>query len=152
MSSDWFDSSSTLYECIMFSKICFGYILSYIGISELACIANAYQLIGLYMSSRGLSWINFQLCNTFLCFVLGINSYTLCLMIAEVWNFKLHIYIYIHIHMHKNNQLYCMWPLWTSKNHIFFHTDILRNYIPSSVYVCVWKIHVENLVFTANLQ
>ena len=31
MSSDEFDSSSTLYECIAFSKICFGYILSSIG-------------------------------------------------------------------------------------------------------------------------
>ena len=55
MSSDEFDSSSTLYECIVFSKIYFGYILSYIGISELACSANAYQLIGLYMSYRDLS-------------------------------------------------------------------------------------------------
>ena len=48
MSNDEFDSSSTLYECIAFSKICFGYILSYIGISELACSASAYQLIDLY--------------------------------------------------------------------------------------------------------
>ena len=29
MSSDEFDSSSTLYECIVFSKICFGYIVLY---------------------------------------------------------------------------------------------------------------------------
>ena len=43
MSSDEFDSSSTLYECIVFSKIYFGYILSYIGISELACSASAYS-------------------------------------------------------------------------------------------------------------
>ena len=48
MSSDEFDSSSTLYECTVFSKICFGYILSYIGISEISCSASAYQLIGLY--------------------------------------------------------------------------------------------------------
>ena len=39
MSRDEFDSSSTLYERIMFSKIYFGDILSYIGISELACNA-----------------------------------------------------------------------------------------------------------------
>ena len=90
MSSDEFDSSSTLYECIVFSKIYFGYILSYIGISEHASSASAYQLIGLYMSYRDLSWINFRLCYNFLCFVLGINSCTLCLMIAEAWNFKLH--------------------------------------------------------------
>ena len=32
MSSDEFDSSSTLYECIVVLKICFGCILSYIGI------------------------------------------------------------------------------------------------------------------------
>ena len=30
-----------------------------------------------------------------------------------------------------------MWPLWTSKNYIFFHTDIFQNCISSSVYVCV---------------
>ena len=60
MSSDEFDSSSTLYECIVFSKIYFGYILSYIGISERACSAR-YKFV----------------------FVLGINSCTLCLMIAE---------------------------------------------------------------------
>ena len=115
MSSDEFDSSSTLYECIVFSKIYFGYILSYIGISELACSAGAYQLIGLYMSYRDLSWINFWLCYNFLCFVLGINSCTLCQMIAEAWNFKLHnksylflasnqllyIYIYIYIYIYK---------------------------------------------------
>ena len=41
MWSDEFESSSTLYECIMFSKICFGYILSAIGISEVACSASA---------------------------------------------------------------------------------------------------------------
>ena len=36
-----------------------------------------------------------------------------------------------------------MWPLWTSKNHIFlFHTDIFRNCIPSSVYVCIIYIHI----------
>ena len=35
-----------------------------------------------------------------------------------------------------------MWPLRTSKNHMFFHTVIFRNCIPSSVYVCMWKIHV----------
>ena len=90
MSSDEFDSSSTLYECIVFSKICFAYILSYIGISELACSASAYQLIGLYMSYRDLSWINFRLCYNFLCFVLGVNSCTLCLMIAEALDLKLH--------------------------------------------------------------
>ena len=61
MSSDEFDSSSTLYECIVFSKIYFGYILSYIGISELACSASAYELIALYMTYRDLSWINFRL-------------------------------------------------------------------------------------------
>ena len=47
MSSDEFDSSSTLYECAVFSKIRFDYILSYIGISEIPCSASAYQLIGL---------------------------------------------------------------------------------------------------------
>ena len=108
MSSDEFDSSSTLYECIVFSKICFAYILSYIGISELACSASAYQLIGLYMSYRDLSWINFRLRYNFPCFVLDINSCTLRLLIAEAWNFKLHNnsltyflpqinYIYIYI-------------------------------------------------------
>ena len=55
MTSDEFDSSSTLYECIVFPKICFGYILSYIGISELACSASMCQLIGLYMNYRELS-------------------------------------------------------------------------------------------------
>ena len=55
MSSDEFDISSTLYECIVFSKIHFGYILSYIRISKLACSASAYQFIGLSMSYRGLS-------------------------------------------------------------------------------------------------
>ena len=55
MSSDEFDSSSTLYERIVFSKICFAYILSHIGISVLACSASAYQLIVLYMSYRDLS-------------------------------------------------------------------------------------------------
>ena len=55
MSSDEFDSSSTLHECIVFSKICFAYILSYTGISVLACSASAYQLIDLYMSYRDLS-------------------------------------------------------------------------------------------------
>ena len=34
------------------------------------------------------------------------------------------------------------------KSHLFLHTDIFRNCIPSSVYVCVSKIHVENLVYT----
>ena len=38
--------------------------------------------------------------------------------------------IYIYIYTSKN-QLYCMWPLRTAKNHIFFHTDIFRNCIPS---------------------
>ena len=41
-----------------------------------------------------------------------------------------------------------MWPLWTSKNPMFFHTDIFRNCIPSSVYVCVkdtcWKFSVSD--------
>ena len=48
-----FESSPTLYECIVFSKIYFGDILSYIGISELTF--SACQLIGLYLSYRGLS-------------------------------------------------------------------------------------------------
>ena len=48
-----FDSSSTLHECKVFSKICFADILSYVGISELAC--NAFQLNGLYMSYRDIS-------------------------------------------------------------------------------------------------
>ena len=52
MSSDEFDSSSTLYECILFLKIYFGYILTYI---ELVCTGSAYQLIVLYMSYRDLS-------------------------------------------------------------------------------------------------
>ena len=34
MTRDEFDSSPTLYECIMLSKIYFGEILSYIGVSE----------------------------------------------------------------------------------------------------------------------
>ena len=38
------------YECISFSKTCFGKTLSYIGISEFVCIPC--QLIGLYMSYR----------------------------------------------------------------------------------------------------
>ena len=40
---DEFNSSSALYECIVFSKIHSGYILSQIGISELSC--SACQLI-----------------------------------------------------------------------------------------------------------
>ena len=83
-----FDSSSTLSECIVFSKIYLGYILSYIGIRDLASSTTAYQLIGLYMSYRDHSWINFRLYYNFLCFVLGINSFTLCLMITEAWNLK----------------------------------------------------------------
>ena len=55
MSTDEFDSSYTLYECIVFSKIYLDYKLSYIGISELACSASAYKLIGFYMSYRDLS-------------------------------------------------------------------------------------------------
>ena len=51
MSRDEFGSSSTLYECTVFSKIYFCDILSYIGISDLAC--SACQLIGLYISYRG---------------------------------------------------------------------------------------------------
>ena len=39
MSRDEFDSSSTMYECRVLSRIYFGEILSYIGISELDCIA-----------------------------------------------------------------------------------------------------------------
>ena len=106
MSSDEFDSSSTLYECIVLWK----FFLSYIGISELGCSTSAYELIGLYMSYRDLSWINFRLRYNFPCFVLDINSCTLRLLIAEAWNFKLHnnsltyflpqinyIYIYIYI-------------------------------------------------------
>ena len=38
------------YECISFSKTCFGKTLSYVGISEFVCIPC--QLIGLYMSYR----------------------------------------------------------------------------------------------------
>ena len=53
MSRDEFDSSSTLYECIVLSKIYFGEILSYIGICELT--SSACQLIGFYMSFIGLS-------------------------------------------------------------------------------------------------
>ena len=41
-----------LYECIVFSKVYFGDVLSYTGISELACVSC--QLIGLYMSYKGL--------------------------------------------------------------------------------------------------
>ena len=95
MSRDECGSSSTLYECTVFSKIYFCDILSYIGISDLAC--SACQLIGLYISYRGPRWMKFWLCKSFLCFVLGINSCTLWLMIAEAWNLKLHIYIYIYI-------------------------------------------------------
>ena len=39
MSRDEFGSSSTLDECIVCSKFYFGYILSYAGISKLACRA-----------------------------------------------------------------------------------------------------------------
>ena len=81
MPRDEFDSSPTLYWCIVFSKICFGDIVSSIGISEFACSTS--QVIGLYMSFRGLSWINFQLCYSFLCFLLGIHSSALCPMTAE---------------------------------------------------------------------
>ena len=53
---------------------------------------------------------------------------------------------YIYICTHQKNQLYCMRPLCTSKNHIFFHTNIFRNCIPSSVHVCVkdtcWKFSI----------
>ena len=58
----------------------------------------------------------------------------------------IYMYIYVYIYIHKKTQLDCMWPMWTSKNHIFFHTDIFRNCIPSSVYVCVkdtcWKFNI----------
>ena len=59
----------------------------------------------------------------------------------------IYIYIYItHTHICKKKQLYCMWLLWTLKNHIFFHTDIFWNCIPLSVYVCVkdtcWKFSI----------
>ena len=65
----------------MFWKIYFGEALSYIGISEHAC--SACQLIGLYISSMVTGvLVNFRLCQSFLCFVLGINSCTLCMMIA----------------------------------------------------------------------
>ena len=54
---------------------------------------------------------------------------------------KTHFNIYIYI-----KELYCMWPLWTSKNHTYFHADMLRNCIPSSVYVCLtdkcWKFSI----------
>ena len=53
MSRDEFDSSSTLNECIAFSKIYFGETLYYIGISELLC--SACQLIGLYIRYKNLS-------------------------------------------------------------------------------------------------
>ena len=53
MSTDELDSSSTLYQYKVFSKIYFGEILSYIEISELGY--NACQLIGLYVSYRILS-------------------------------------------------------------------------------------------------
>ena len=62
----------------------FGKIFSYIG-TYFQCMS-----IDLSMCYRGVSWMNFPLCYSFLCFVLGINSCTLCLMIAEEWNFKLH--------------------------------------------------------------
>ena len=53
MPRDDFDSSFALYKYKVFSKIGFGETLSYIGISKLFC--SAYQLIGLYISYRGLS-------------------------------------------------------------------------------------------------
>ena len=52
MTRDEFGSSSTLYECIVFSKTYSGGILSYVRISELAC--SACQLIGFYKSYIGL--------------------------------------------------------------------------------------------------
>ena len=55
MSRDEFDNSSTLYEYKVFSKIYFGETLPYLGISELA--GSPCQLIGLYISYRGLSKI-----------------------------------------------------------------------------------------------
>ena len=45
MSRDEFNSSSTLYEYIVFSKFYFGETLSYVGISELACI-GLFELQG----------------------------------------------------------------------------------------------------------
>ena len=68
-------------RCIVFSKICFDKILSYIGINELAFIAC--RLIGLCMGYRALNKINFRLYYSFLCFIVGINSCTICLMTAE---------------------------------------------------------------------
>ena len=59
MSRDKFDSSSALSEWIVFSKIYFGDMLSYIGISELACSAS--ELIGLYMKYKGLSLNKFSI-------------------------------------------------------------------------------------------
>ena len=73
----------------------FGNTLSYRGMSELACISC--QLTGFYMSYRVFICIDFRLCYSFVCFVLGINGCTLCLIIAEPWNFKLNTWLKILI-------------------------------------------------------
>ena len=53
MSRDEFDSSSTLYEYIVFLKMYFSKTLSYIEIGEFAC--SLCQLIGVYVRHSSLS-------------------------------------------------------------------------------------------------
>ena len=53
---------------------------------------------------------------------------------------------YCYIYIKKNNFIVCG----SCEHHkitYFFYADIFWNCIPLSVYVYVWKIHVENLVY-----
>ena len=101
---------NSLFEFTAFSEICFGYELSYIGISEFFFIA--YYLTGFYESFRFCNLIDFWLFYCFLCFLFVINTCKFCLMTAETWIFKLHnksfihfssrsMHICIHIYIHK---------------------------------------------------
>ena len=56
MSRDEFDSTSTMYECRVLSRVYFGEILSHIGISELAC--SACQLTD--MHCKQVHWFLYQ--------------------------------------------------------------------------------------------
>ena len=92
----WFEHSvSYLWPCLSAedAKNVFdpGYLCSKDGV-----VWPWYLLVNLYIYIY--IYINFQLCYS-LFFVLGINSCTLYLMIAEAWNFKLH-----------NNNLNCFLP------------------------------------------
>ena len=89
---------------------------------------------------------------TFFCFVLGINGCLSCLMIAGVWNFKLHnnsliyllpqinylynIYIYIYIDIYIHIYIY-----------IYIHTYIYM-YIYIYIYICIYTYIYMHIYIT----